>query len=190
MARRLVSLSLIHSNERAGAAQRASDLLAGSCPARPGRPRTRGRGPTPAGTSRAWQDSPCRPGFRWQTDRVVVSEVQAVKLPADRRVYLRRRCPWLSAADCRSWMVRGPSAARLGFRPSGRRGSERHRRPRPDGAGSAGRVPQGRCKPRPSTPACKARSAEVLTCGAKEWRRSGPRLRCPRLSAGDRSGLL
>jgi hypothetical protein len=32
-------------------------------------------------------------------DLVVVSEVQAVTLPANRRVDLRCRCPWLSAAD-------------------------------------------------------------------------------------------
>src|SRR5215213_970168 len=44
-------------------------------------------------------------------DRVVVSEVEAQRLPADRRVDLRRCCPWLSAADRCSWMVRGPSAA-------------------------------------------------------------------------------
>src|SRR5215218_5907717 len=44
-------------------------------------------------------------------DRVVVSEVQAVALPADRRADLGRCCPWLSAADRRTRMVRGPRAA-------------------------------------------------------------------------------
>jgi hypothetical protein len=32
-------------------------------------------------------------------DLVVGGEVQAVDLPADRRVGLRCACPWLSAAD-------------------------------------------------------------------------------------------
>jgi hypothetical protein len=48
------------------------------------------------------------------SDLVVVSEVQAVTLPANRPVDLRCCCPWLSPGDRCSWVVRGPSAAHVG----------------------------------------------------------------------------